>query len=643
MNRADHLAQLLRLLDLEAQAEAEQLAARRAAGSRSSKEAGSSQQSDVLQGLVIREEDLALGDRLLLVLTPRRDNARLPWHRLRTGAPVVLLEEPASSGRGQAAPSEPVRGVVSGGDEYSLRVVVPFVPESEQSRPTWRVELVADEISRQRQKSALLMVQQARHGRLQQLRQTLLGERPARFREQPPIIPLQPQLNASQKAAVEHALSAEDVAIVHGPPGTGKTVTVVEIIRQAIARGQRVLACSGSHLAVDNVVERLVAQNVRLVRLGHPARVSPALVSHTLDHQVAEHPDLKLARNLLREAGKLKNQAARFTRAKPLPGAKQELRREARELQADARRIERQAVQSLLSNAEVVCGTLTGLDGDLLGDLRFDLCVIDEASQTTEPQCWIPLVRSECLVLAGDHQQLPPVVVSQAASQQGLACSLMERLLADQGTELSRLLSVQYRMHRTLMEFPSREFYDGKLIADPSAADRTLADLAPGMDDFAAIPLEFVDTAGGGCEEEELPSGSRRNVGEGELVVKLVAQLRAAGLTTDQIAVITPYSAQAQWLRDALAQAELGLIEVDTVDGFQGREKEAVVISLVRGNATGELGFLNDLRRMNVALTRSRRKTILVGDSATLGGNPFYRRLLEQIEQHGRYSSVFEW
>jgi superfamily I DNA and/or RNA helicase len=477
--------------------------------------------------------------------------------------------------------------------------------------------------------------------RLAALREVLLGEREARFDAEQAEPTLDAGLNETQQAAVRFALAAQDVALIHGPPGTGKTTAVVEVIRRAVRRGQKVLACAPSNLAVDNIFERLLATGERAVRLGHPARVLPELRAHTLDLLVDEHPDVRLARKLVKEAMGLFRRADRTTRAKPPPGARRETRLEARSLLDDARRLEQQAVEHVLDTADVLCATLTGLDSELLGTRRFDLAVIDEACQSVEPGCWIPLLRSDRVILAGDHCQLPPTVVSQEAAAGGLGVSLFERLMSRCGTTLARRLTVQYRMHEQIMTFSSQEFYDSELEAAAAVRSHLLADL-PGVVamPLTQTPVELLDTAGAGFDEEiEAEGESRLNRQEAALVVRRVRELLDTGLAPTHIAVITPYAAQVRLLRDQLRVPGL---EIDSVDGFQGREKEAVVISLVRSNPHGEIGFLADIRRMNVALTRARRKLLVIGDSATLGGHPFYARLIEYCEQLGAYQTVWE-
>ncbi len=313
------------------------------------------------------------------------------------------------------------------------------------------------------------------------------------------------------------------------------------------------------------------------------------------------------------------------------------------QLKRQARQLEKQAVTDLLDNVSVVCTTTT-IDEELLGDRFFDWTVVDEACQSTEPGCWVPVRRCQRVVLAGDHCQLPPTILSNIAMQEGFGVSLMERLIALY-PESSKMLNVQYRMHRQIMEFSSRTFYGSRLAADTSVIEHTLAQLpgVTGNDTMPGLldePVTFIDTAGADYDEELEPDGeSKRNPLEAALVLKKVAQLEACGISSRDIAVIAPYAAQIRLLRAQRTSSEL---EVDTVDGFQGREKEAVIITLVRSNRAGEIGFLADARRMNVALTRARRKLIVVGDSSTLGGNEFFSQLLSYFEECDGYHSVWE-
>lgn len=623
----DHFSRLARLLEVEA--EAEDAEAQRELRDLTPQEAEQSGHS--LVDLTVQDQTAGLGGRCVVTLGKASQTA-LPWSRIGIGSPVRL------SAQGDSPFS--CRGVVShrGGSAIEVALERPLEPDIAAVR--LRIDRCSDEVAVRRQKLALQRAKSAHGDRLTALRRVLLGEQRAGQRETEADWENE-SLNASQREAVETAFAAEDVAIIHGPPGTGKTTTVVELIRREVRAGSKVLACAPSNTAVDNVFEKLIAAGEAAIRLGHPARVAPELRQHTLDLLVENHGDNKLVRKLTRDAYALLERANRFTRAKPAPGAKRELREEAKQMLEDARRIEAQVIQQLIDSADVLCATLTGVDSDLLGQRQFDLAVIDEACQATEPCCWIPLLRSQRLVLAGDHCQLPPTVISQDAQREGLAISMLERLMDSELSDFARQLKVQYRMHEAIMEFSSAEFYEASLVADTSVATHRLADLDDVDEtELTNEPLLFVDTAGAGYDDQlESRGRSYLNPSEAELIKKKVGELLDAGLSDRQIAVIAPYAAQVRHIREALAGWN---VETDTVDGFQGREKEAVLISLVRSNATGEIGFLADTRRMNVALTRARRKLVIVGDSATIANHEFYARMLEYMESRGAYRSVWE-
>lgn len=629
LNRMDeHFERMASWLALESAAETERLKERRRRQSGTDAE----NSGETLLDLAVSDHDTGLAGRYLLTLVKRNRTLQLPWNRMRVGTPVVLSPHSDSQ-------EEPLPGVVTSRDRSSIQVAVNEWPEADRLR----LDVSPDEITRKRMLTALKKAPKER-GRSAQLRDILLGNREPAFGDEEECR-FESELNESQEAAIRFSLAASDVSIIHGPPGTGKTTTVVELIGQAVARGQKVLACAPSNTAVDNLLERLATGRQNAVRLGHPARVSERLHDHTLAAQVARHEIMSLVRDMMREAEGLFRKAGRFTRAKPAPGAKQEMRREARQLKADARLLEQQAVDSVLDRADVLCATTT-LDDTLLADRRFDLVVIDEACQSTEPGCWIPILRADRLVLAGDHFQLPPTVLSAEAARSGLELSLLERLVNLYGDSITRRLDVQYRMNQQIMEFSSSSFYDGSLVAHSSVASHVLSEL-PHVDETLQTiePVTFIDTAGAGWEEEVEPDGeSRLNPREAELVLNKVRELQDAGLRSREIAVIAPYAAQVRHLRERSPDGgfEGSTLEIDTVDGFQGREKEAVIISLVRSNSNGEIGFLADTRRMNVALTRARRRLIVVGDSSTIGGHEFYSRMLEYFESIGAYHTVWE-
>jgi superfamily I DNA and/or RNA helicase len=616
-----HFASFGRWLEMESDAERERLEERREVQSSSAAE----RTGETLLDMVVRSHATGLGGRYLVTFHKRRFPDRLPWHRFKVGSPVNVSAE----GEGRT-----LQGVVSARRGDSLEIALGVCPEGD----CFRIDMIPDEMTRKRQEAAMAVAENAT-GRLGQLRDLLLYQRAPTFQAEVKVERSE-QLNDSQHQAVEFAMSANDLAVIHGPPGTGKTTTVVEVIRQTVASGQRVLACAPSNTAVDNLLERLVVAGVQAVRLGHPARVLDVVRSQTLDALVEKHEVQMLIRKMLQEADQLDRKANRFTRRRPAPGQKYEQRQEARQLRKHARLLERHAIKDIITEAEVVCATCS-FDFNILEDQAFDLLVIDEACQSVEPACWVPLRFADRVVLAGDHCQLPPTILSLPAAREGFDVSLMQRLVEQYGDAVTRQLMVQHRMHEQIMQFSSQYFYSGTLVADSSVRSHRLTDLSTvAAEELDDTPVVYIDTAGAGWEEQQEPDGlSRLNPNEGRLVLDQVTALCNAGVSPRDIAVIAPYAAQVRWLRH---HAEHEMLEVDTVDGFQGREKEAVIICTVRSNNRGEVGFLADARRMNVALTRARRKLIVIGDSATLATDPFFAQLLQWFETSGATRSVWE-
>ncbi|MEM8736732.1 MAG: AAA domain-containing protein, partial [Planctomycetota bacterium] len=355
---------------------------------------------------------------------------------------------------------------------------------------------------------------------------------------------------------------------------------------------------------------------------------------------VEADPASKIVRDIWREVDELMRAASKYSRSREAGRRRGELYAEAGRLRQEARSLERNTVRHILDSADVICTTTT-IDEDLLGKAEFDLAVIDEACQCTEPAIWQAMLRSDRLILAGDHCQLPPTVVSAEAARQGFACSTMERLVEKFGEEVFRRLTVQYRMHESIMQFSSQQFYDNQLVADVSVKAHQLHDLKQvEPDEVTAQTIEYWDTAGAEWDEEIEPDGlSKRNPKEATWIVDQVRELMDRGVKPSQIAIIAPYAAQVRMLRDRL---QVDGIEIDTVDGFQGREKEAVLVTLVRSNADGEIGFLKDTRRTNVALTRAKRFLRVIGDSATLSNEEFYKSMVEYFESQDAYRTVWE-
>ena len=625
----EHFEALRRLLALERRAEEQRLETERAQLGQGERESRGLSAAD----LETVDEDVGLGGRFLVTLARA---GGVPW-RNPFGPGDVVEARPR---RAEVAPPERALVVRGGRDRVQLAFERP--PPDFVRNGRLVIDLVADDVTFGRADAAVAEVAAGDRGAAGRRRGILLGSEPPRFEPERPPEGVE-ALNPEQRTAVSRALAARDLFCVHGPPGTGKSTVLAAVARQAVERHGRILCTAASNAAVDHLVELCLAEGLRVVRVGHPARVSPRLVEHSLDVQVEQHPDRVLARSLFDDAFELLGHARRQRtrgRSRERFANARSAQSEARALFDEARALERKAVRDVLDRADVLCATLTALGGPPLSALRFPLALVDEATQATEPLTLLAFLRAERVVLAGDHRQLPPTVISQEAAAGGLATSLFERLLALHGEPVRRMLREQYRMNAELMELPSRAFYGGELRAHPTVAGRTLQSVLPGAT-LDAPPLLFLDSAGKGWEEVA-PEGSEslENPGEAEVVVARVHALLASGLAPTEIAVITPYRAQAARLLSALEPVG---IEVDTVDAFQGREAEAVVVSCVRSNPEGRLGFLTDLRRMNVALTRARVHAFVVGDSATLGGHSFYAALVERSQVLGGYRSAWEW
>ncbi|XP_066999150.2 DNA-binding protein SMUBP-2 [Anabrus simplex] len=451
------------------------------------------------------------------------------------------------------------------------------------------------------------------------------------------------KLHSVQKEAVEYALKQKNFAIIHGPPGTGKTTTLVEIIIQLTNVGNKVLVCAPSNIAVDNVLEKLLKFRVKVVRLGHPARMLNSIKVYSLDSAVSAGSSAQVLRDVKEELKNCERQLEKTNNNKQRYHLRGELKELKRELHARKDR----AQKEVLLGANVVLTTLvTASREGPLGDLpedHFDVVIIDECSQALEAECWIALPWANKVILAGDHLQLPPTVMSKTALEGGLCKSLMERAIEKFGSQGYRLLTHQYRMHADIMTWVSQEMYDKKLEADSSVEDHLLRDL-PGVEETeeTSSVLLFVNTAG--CdlgEMEQDDAGSRGNEGEANIIYMLVKHLIEAGVSENLISVITPYSLQVACIKSKLISYPA--VEVRTVDGFQGREKEAVLLSLVRSNARGDLGFVSDRRRLNVAVSRARRFLGVVADSNTVGRDKTIASLLDHIELQGTVVSAHEF
>ena len=485
------------------------------------------------------------------------------------------------------------------------------------------VQLSFDETSYKMMFDALERVMRAK-GRLGYLRDLFYSQQRA---ETFTFAPMHfPYLNKTQEEAVNRVLWAKDVAVVHGPPGTGKTTTLVEAIYETLRRENQVLVCAQSNMAVDWISEKLVDRGVPVLRIGNPTRVNDKMLSFTYERRFEAHPDYELLWAI--------RKAIRQLRSTPRKGRGEAYHQKMDRLKDRANELEIRINAQLFGEARVIACTLVGSANRLLDGQKFGTVFIDEAAQALEAACWIPIRRVSRVVLAGDHCQLPPTVKSIAALKAGLGKTLMERIV-DNKPEVVTLLRMQYRMNEEIMRFSSDWFYGNQVESAPEVKYRSILDLD--------VPMEWVEVGDGFEVGGRFLGSSLLNKPEAELTLQTlqeyferIGKTRILNERLD-VGVISPYRAQVQYLRSQLKKKEWfkpfrHLITVNTVDGFQGQERDIIVISLVRSNDEGQIGFLRDLRRMNVAITRARMKLIIIGDVQTMTRHPFYRKLYEYIE-----------
>ena len=596
----------------------------------------------------ITQEDIGFGGKVVLEL--ERPEHRQDLHLFQVGASAAVF----SNAPGYSGPDRPViSGVVTSvrRNKLLLATTKDTLPDWVMDRSTLGIDLTFDEVSYREMSQALSAVIGAHGNRLAELRDVLLGAKLASFRERKTDDLFYPSpLNDSQLAAVRHVVSALDVAIIHGPPGTGKTTTLVQAILETIRRERRVLVCAPSNTAVDLLTEKLAERGVNVIRLGNPSRVSDLLLKHTLDAGVMAHASYAKMHAMRQTAEQHRDTASEHVRNFGFEERqhRQWLREEARTLRQAADDLERFMTEDVLESVQVITCTLVGASHRHIRHLSFETVFIDEAAQALEPGCWIPIAKGQRLVLAGDHHQLPPTVKSEKAAREGLRETLFEKCIQRQ-PDTARMLTMQYRMHAHIMGFSSEKFYGGQLVPHPSVRH---ADLAAYDPRFAFdLPVEFIDTAGCGYHEVAIPeSRSTANPEEAHLLLERLAQLLAPCDSTEYdqrpltIGVIAPYRAQINYLKDAIEDSAVlndlllqRRLSVGTVDSFQGQERDIIAITLTRSNHQGEIGFLSDIRRMNVGMTRARRKLLLVGDSSTLCCHPFFVDLLAYVKRMGGY------
>lgn len=560
-------------------------------------------------------------------------------HNFEFGRPVVFFTCPAADdtahGTATGKPTFLFTGTVSYVDGDRMVVVVPDGAPLSKLQTTGRlgVQLFFDETTYKLMFEALDRVIGAKGNRLAYLRDLFASTQKAGWLSFDPI--RFPWLNSVQEQAVNKVLRAKDVAIVHGPPGTGKTTTLVEAIYETLRRENQVLVCAQSNMAVDWISEQLVDRGVNVLRIGNPTKVNDKMLSFTYERRFADHPDYPQLWSIRETIRKLRQNRNR----RRDEGFHQKVER----LKSRATELEIRINAQLFGEARVIASTLTGSANRLLSGQKFGTLFIDEAAQALEPACWIAIRKASRVILAGDHCQLPPTVKSIAALRGGLGTTLMERIVK-QKPETVTLLKTQYRMNEQIMRFSSDWFYGGMIEAAPQVRFRGILDLDN--------PMTWIDTSAvAGKEEFVGESFGRINRAEADMTLDVLQEyftrIGKARVLEERIdvGVISPYRAQVQLLRRLIRKKEFfkpyrGLISVNTVDGFQGQERDVIVISLVRANADGQIGFLSDLRRMNVAITRARMKLMIMGDVPTMTRHPFYRKLYEFIMENQTHGQV---
>ncbi|MCC6599347.1 MAG: AAA family ATPase [Crocinitomicaceae bacterium] len=560
--------------------------------------------------------------------------------------PYLIIENPGEKHKHYFQSSCPVSlfSMAEGNEGEHINGIVGYVDDNKMKisfyiddLPDWvdegkiGVNLMFDSRTYDEMFKALNVLINAEKGRIKLLRDTLLGYRtPEIIKEE---YSFSSNLNTSQNEALRDILEAQDIAIVHGPPGTGKTTTLTEAIRVLSQREGQILVCAPSNAAVDHLTRKLSEAGLNTVRVGNLSRVEEDATQHTLDVLISQDREFRQIRELKKRATDLRKVGAKYKRQFGREEAEQRklIFREAKELRREARELEDHIIQRVLNKAQAITCTLIGAMHPYLEGRKFRTVIIDEAGQALEPACWVPVLKAEKVVMAGDPFQLPPTVKCREAENAGLAVTLLEKAI--QRHQRVSLICTQYRMNSMIMQFSNRWFYGGKLEADESVVDQHLP--------FSQEKIEFIDTAGCGYEEVEGEDRSKCNPEEAGVLLRHFESLKNNADHVFSTGVISPYRAQVEILEEFFAQ--WSQVTVNTIDSFQGQERDVIYISLVRSNEKGEIGFLSDYRRMNVAMTRAKKKLVIVGDSATMGNDKFYAAFLNYIESIGAYHTAWEW
>lgn len=578
------------------------------------------------------------GERLLVRVS--RPKEHIESHGFQSGKLISFFSKDSNDYE------ESVNGVVNfvSDNEMLISLSISYFPDWIYNKHLG-VQLLFDENSYNEMQKSMQKLIETKDEHINNLKNILLGAVDANFKNND--IENFSYLNYSQNQAVKNVLNAKQLAIIHGPPGTGKTTTLIHCISETIKNEAQVLVCAPSNAAVDLLVENLYRKNINVVRIGHPARITEDIMDTTLDVKITQHPNYTELKKLRRRSDEMRKIAGKYKR-----NFGQEEREQRKLLFAEARNLKKEAdhlafyiSKDVLQKAQVIASTLVGANNPAIKDFLFKTVFIDEAAQGLESATWIPILKSQRVIFAGDHHQLPPTVKSHKAAKDGFETTLFEKVI--QRNKADVLLTEQYRMNHEIMEFSSKQFYEDKLIANELVANHKLFN--------NDLVIEFIDTAGTGFTEQiNNETKSTFNTEEALLLVKhlkiyfnqLYNQYTKSKPIT--VGIISPYKAQTVLL-NKIIKSEIDLsdfrimpIKANTVDSFQGQERDIIYISLVRSNDKSNIGFLSDVRRMNVAITRARKKLVVIGDSSTIGNHYFYQSFIDYTTQLGYYRSAFE-
>ncbi len=589
--------------------------------------------------LVIDRTKFDAGERLLVKVSRPKEHTHS--HLFQSGKLVSLFSNAGNNNEQKHA----VNGVVNQVRDNDMIITL-----NSDSEPDWirdgnlGVQLLFDENSYLEMERALKIVLNPQDERLAYLKQIILGNAEGELQDRNKVE--LNFLNTSQHKALNLIYSAKDIAIVHGPPGTGKTTTMVESISFTLKTEKQVLVCAPSNAAVDLLVDKLDEKGLDVVRIGHPARVTEEVLKKTLDARIAHHNNYKDLKAVKKQAEEYYQTAMKYKRNFGSEERQQRrlLLQESSKLKKEAEHLEYYIVNDILSNAQVIASTMVGASNYQIRDRKFSTVFIDEAAQGLEPATWIPITKANRVVFAGDHCQLPPTIKSFEAAKAGLDETLFEKAI--KRNQMDVMLQEQYRMHKDIMTFSSKYFYDNKLIANSEVENWKLYN--------EDLSVEFIDTAGCGYFEQiDSETKSSFNREECDLLHKHMTEyfsnLEFNEVINVSVGVVSPYKAQVNLLLETLKGIDENFeklkakVDVNTIDSFQGQERDVIYISLVRSNEKGDIGFLKDIRRMNVAITRARKKLVIIGDSATVGQHDFYGKFLDFVNEIGAYRSAFEF